>query len=54
MILAGIQSFGNLIASAVAGILWTLTSAATAFWCAATMMLVAVVILAVPNRDADH
>ncbi len=40
-LLAGIQGFGNLAASAVAGLLWTLVSGGTAFLYLAAWMLVA-------------
>lgn len=42
-LLAGIQSFGNLIASGIAGVLWTLVSPLTAFLFAAGAMAVALV-----------
>ncbi len=42
-LLAGIQGFGNLAASAIAGLLWTLVSGGTAFLYLAAWMLVALV-----------
>jgi MFS family permease len=42
-VLAAIQSFGNLAASGITGILWTLVSAKVAFLYAAAWMLLAVV-----------
>jgi len=45
-LLAAVQSIGNLAASAVAGILWTLVSPAAAFAYAAAWMLVALALLA--------
>src|SRR5437870_4162812 len=44
-VFAGIQSFGNLAASAVAGILWTAISPATAFAYLAVWMVIALVAL---------
>jgi MFS family permease len=44
-LLAAVQSFGNLVASAVAGALWTLVSPAAAFAYAASWMLVALVVM---------
>jgi len=44
-LLAGVQSFGNLAASAIAGIIWTAVSARAAFTYLAAWMLVAVVAL---------
>lgn len=56
-ILAAIQSFGNLAASAVAGALWTLVSPRAAFIYLAAWMLVAVAGVvwnrAVPSRSAE-
>jgi MFS family permease len=40
-LLAGVQSFGNLVASAVAGVLWTVVSATAALLFAAALMAVA-------------
>jgi hypothetical protein len=48
--LAAIQSFGNLAASGIAGLLWTLVSPFTAFMFAATLMTVAVLAGATINR----
>lgn len=53
-LLAGVQSFGNLIASAVAGVLWTAISPTAALLLAATLMAVSVVTLvwgAPPDDD---
>lgn len=49
--LAAVQSFGNLAASAIAGLLWTLVSPTLAFAYAATLMAAALVLLAI-NRNA--
>jgi MFS family permease len=43
-VLAGIQSFGNLAASAVAGIVWTAVSPRAAFLYLAALVLVAIVV----------
>jgi MFS family permease len=45
-LLAAVQSFGNLVASAVAGVLWTAVSPAAGLLFAATLMAVALVCLA--------
>ncbi len=45
-LLAGVQSFGNLIASAVAGALWTAVAPAAGLLFAAALMAVALVSLA--------
>lgn len=45
-LLAAVQSFGNLAASAIAGLLWTVVSPGAAFAYLATWMLVAVAGLA--------
>ncbi|HUP86223.1 MAG TPA: MFS transporter [Acidimicrobiales bacterium] len=50
--LAAVQSAGNLIASLVAGVLWTAMSPAAAFVFLSTAMTVAVVLLAVAARGA--
>jgi len=52
-ILAGVQSFGNLAASSIAGVLWTVVSASTAFWYAATWMLIALISLALPPTGKE-
>ena len=39
--LAAVQSFGNLAASAIAGIIWTVASPTTAFLCIAAWMVLA-------------
>jgi len=44
-LLAAVQSFGNLAASAIAGVLWTLVSPAAAFLYAAAWMMLALVLL---------
>jgi MFS family permease len=49
-LLAALQSFGNLAASAVAGLLWTLVSPVIAFCYAALWMLIATVVLATARR----
>jgi MFS family permease len=50
-VLAALQSFGNLAASAVAGVLWTLVSPRLAFAYAATWMVVAVPLIALGARS---
>lgn len=40
--LAAIQSLGNLAASAIAGLLWTIASPAAAVWYLVAWMLIAV------------
>ncbi len=45
-LLAGIQSFGNLAASAVAGLLWTVASPSVAFGYLATWMVIAILAVA--------
>ena len=47
-LLAGVQSFGNLVASAVAGLLWTLVSPAAGLLFAAALMAVALGCLSRP------
>jgi MFS family permease len=49
-VLAGIQSIGNLAASAVAGILWTLISPTAALLYAASLMLIALLTIARTQR----
>jgi predicted MFS family arabinose efflux permease len=44
-LLAAVQSFGNLVASAVAGILWTAVSPAAGLLFAAALMAVALIAL---------
>ena len=51
-VLAGIQGFGNLAASAVAGVLWSLVSARVAFVYLAASMLVALVCIMAAWRVA--
>ena len=52
-LLAAVQSFGNLAASAVAGLLWTAASARVAFaYLAAWMMLALLGLLAARRRPA--
>lgn len=48
-LLAAVQSFGNLAASAVAGALWTLVSPKAAFIYAAAWMALALTVLATPH-----
>ena len=51
-LLAAIQSFGNLAASAVVGLLYTLASPAAAFWYASAVMLAALLVVATTSaRD---
>lgn len=52
-LLAGLQSFGNLAASGIAGILWTVFSPTVAFGYAAAWMAVAAVGLATTPRRTD-
>lgn len=49
-LLAATQSFGNLAASAIAGLLWTFVSPAAAFAYAAAWMAIAAALWAVPRR----
>jgi MFS family permease len=49
-LLAAVQSFGNLAASAVAGLIWTLVSPTAAFLYMAVWMLLALVGLALSRR----
>lgn len=51
-LLAGIQSFGNLAASAVAGLLWTVASPPVAFGYLATWMVIAILAVALA-RSGD-
>ncbi len=51
-LLAGVQSFGNVVASGVAGVLWTLVSPAAGLLFAATLMAVALGCLALSSRAA--
>ena len=54
-LLAAVQSFGNLVASAVAGLLWTLVSPAAGMLFAAAMMAIALACLTrVRSRSADQ
>lgn len=50
-VLAAVQSFGNLAASGIAGMLWTVLSPSVAFWYAASWMGLAVVGLLVATRS---
>jgi MFS family permease len=50
-LLAAIQSAGNLAASSIAGILWTLVSPTAAFAYCAAFMVLALVLLAQPRRQ---
>ena len=49
-LLAAVQSFGNLAASAVVGVLYTVASPSVAFGYAAVMMVIALVVLAGMSR----
>lgn len=49
-LLAGTQSFGNLVASSIAGVLWTLASPTWAFAYLAAWMVVALALASVGNR----
>ncbi len=49
-LLAAVQSFGNFVASAVAGLLWTLVSPAAAFAYATACMLAALVVFTLTRR----
>ncbi len=50
-LLAGIQSAGDFIASAVVGLVWTLVSPALAFGLAAALMLTSLVTMAIGHRS---
>lgn len=50
-LLAGVQSFGNLAASAIAGILWTVLSPTWAFGYLAAWMAIALIALIAPGRS---
>jgi dipeptide/tripeptide permease len=50
-LLAGIQSLGNFVASALAGVLWTVFSAEVAFVFAAACMLLALMVFARPSKS---
>ena len=52
-LLAGVQSFGNLAASGIAGILWAAVSPTVAFGYIATWMGVALIVLASSTRRHD-
>lgn len=52
-LLASVQSFGNLAASAMAGIIWTTVSPKVAFIYIAVWMLVAATLLARPGREVS-
>jgi MFS family permease len=49
-LLAAVQSFGNLVASAIAGLLWTLVSPTAAFVYLVAWMLAAAVAIALAGR----
>ncbi len=49
-LLAGIQSLGNFIASALAGLIWTVISAEAAFIYAAACMLAALLVYLRPDQ----
>jgi predicted MFS family arabinose efflux permease len=49
-VLAGVQSLGNLAASAIAGLAYTVVSPAAAFFYAAALMGVALLVLVI-NRE---
>lgn len=49
-LMAGIQAFGNLGASAVAGIIWTAVSPSAAFGYLALWMVVAVAVITIAIR----
>ncbi len=49
-VLAAVQSFGNFVASALAGLLYTVASPATAFTYAAALMVAALIALATTRR----
>jgi MFS family permease len=51
-LLAGVQSFGNVVASGVAGVLWTVVSPAAGLLFAAALMAVALGCLALSPRAA--
>jgi MFS family permease len=53
-LLASVQSFGNLAASSMAGIIWTAVSPRAAFIYIALWMLVAVALLARPGSEVDE
>jgi MFS family permease len=53
-LLAAMQSLGNLVASGVAGILWTVWSPAAAFGWAATWMAISLTLLAAAHRPERH
>ena len=50
-LLAAVQAFGNLIASGVAGLLWTIVNPTAAFVFAGTLMLVAVIALLAAGKN---
>ena len=50
-LLAGVQSFGNLAASAIAGLLWTVASPQAAFGYQMIWMLVALIALLLAHRN---
>ena len=51
-LLAAVQSFGNLAASAVVGLVYTLASPAAAFWYASAVMLGALLVVATTSARA--
>jgi hypothetical protein len=50
-LLAAVQSFGNLAASAIAGLLWTLASPQVAFGCLLAWMLLALIAFLAARRS---
>ncbi len=52
-LLAGVQSGGNLLASLIAGVLWTVVSPTAAFIYALACMLAALIVFAVARRSRD-
>ena len=53
-LLAGVQSIGNFVASALAGLLWTVFSPEVAFAYAASCMLAALVVFIRPVSRRGH
>jgi MFS family permease len=51
-LLAAVQSFGNLVASAIAGLLWTTVSPRVAFACLVAWMLLALAGLLMVGRKS--
>ena len=50
-LLAAVQSFGNLVASAIAGLLWTLVSPTAAFGYLVAWMIAAAIAIALAHRS---